>query len=94
MVKARGRYHLLCAESYEGRYSCMASSAKSIYGPYGPRYEAIPHGGHNALFRAGAGRWWSTFFGPPWYERPAILPVEFGRDGVLGPSAQPDRSQG
>ncbi len=89
MVKARGMYHLLCAESYEGRYSCMVSSAKAIYGPYGRRYEAIPHGGHNTLFCDARGRWWSTFFGPPWYERPAILPVEFGRDAVLRPASTP-----
>jgi len=85
MFKANGRYYLSCAESVNGEYHCYVASSKSIYGPYGDRYLAIPHGGHNMLFKDKNGNWWSTFFGSdgnaPFTERPAILPVEFGLDG-------------
>jgi hypothetical protein len=78
LFKAGGRYYLSCAEQIEGRYSCMVATSAKLDGPYGERYEAIPHGGHNTFFLDGQGRRWSTFFGPPWYERPAILPVRIG----------------
>jgi len=79
----------------EGRYSCCVSTSQRLYGPYGPRYEAIPYGGHNAIFRDAKGRWWSTYFGRPQYERPAIVPVRFGRDGrmMTAPSAEPKAPQ-
>ncbi len=89
LFKANGLYHLCCAEQYEGRYSCAVASSKSLLGPYGARYEAIPHGGHNMFFRDEAGRWWSTYFGSDgkasWQERPGILPVEITPDGKVRP---------
>lgn len=87
LFKANGRYYLSCSEQIDGRYSCMISTAGSIYGPYTPRYEAIPHGGHNAFFTDERGGWWSTYFGTPWPERPAILPVTFTPDGRVEPDA-------
>ncbi len=51
--------------------------------PTGERYEAIPHGGHNTFFKDDQGQWWSTFFGPPYSERAAILPVHFDGSGRL-----------
>jgi xylan 1,4-beta-xylosidase len=86
LFKANGRYYLCCAEQFDGRYSCMVSTSKSIYGPYGPRYEAIPHGGHNTFFQDGHKKWWSTYFGPPSDERPSVLPVTFSEDGRLRPA--------
>jgi beta-xylosidase len=88
LFKANGRYYFCCSEGYEGRYSCMVATSKNLYGPYGPRYEAIPHGGHNALFRDGDGQWWSTYFGPPWDERACLLKVDFADDGRLRPARQ------
>jgi xylan 1,4-beta-xylosidase len=89
LFKANGRYLLACSENIEGRYSCIIATAKSIYGPYGERYEAIPHGGHNAFFKDGKGGLWSTFFGSddgaPWQERPGILPVHFDSRGRVVP---------
>jgi hypothetical protein len=82
-LKVNGRYFLCCSEMIDGRYSCMVSTAPHIYGPYGPRYEAIPHGGHNTFFQDSNGMWWSTYFGPPWNERPSILEVVFSKEGVL-----------
>jgi len=74
----------------------MIAASEKVYGPYGARYLAIPHGGHNMLFRDKAGRWWSTFFGndprAPFRERPAILRIEIGEDRrvrPLMPTAQP-----
>ncbi len=89
LFKRNGRYHLSCGENFEGRYSCAMTSSANLFGPYGPRYEAIPHGGHNAFFKDERGQWWSTYFGSdnlaPWQERPAVLPVEFDADGRLRP---------
>ena len=81
LTKINGRYVLICAEFNDRlgtkTYDCMAATAKNIYGPYGPRYLAIPHGGHNMLFKDKQGQWWSTFFGSdpkaPFRERPAIV---------------------
>jgi hypothetical protein len=69
----------------------MAASSDSIYGPYGARYLAIPHAGHNTLFRDKAGAWWSTFFGnctgsPPFRERPAILRIALDAGGRSRPA--------
>lgn len=92
IFKTHGRYHLACAEEIEGRYSCLIATATNLFGPYGPRYEALPHAGHNMFFRDERGRWWSTFFGSdgraPWRERPGIFPIEFDADGRLR-AAQP-----
>lgn len=91
LTKIDGRYQLICAE-FNGTggprtYDCMAASAESIHGPYGERYLAIPHGGHNMLFKDKAGQWWSTFFGndatAPFRERPAIFPITIGADGHI-----------
>ena len=51
LFKASGRYYLSCAENFEGRYSCTIATSTNVYGPYGSRYEAIPHAGHNIFFR-------------------------------------------
>ncbi len=93
LFKANGRYHLSCADFTDGRYHCYVASSDRLMGPYGPRRLAIPHGGHNMFFRAPDGAWWSTFFGndgdAPFRERPALLPVEFGRDGTPRPALRP-----
>ncbi len=91
ITKAQGKYLLLCADFNPApggkTYDCMAASADSIYGPYGERYLAIPHGGHNMLFQDTQGQWWSTFFGhntlAPIHERPAILPIHINAAGKI-----------
>jgi beta-xylosidase len=92
LFKEKGRYYLTCGENYEGRYSCAASSAPSLGGPWSPRYEAIPHAGHNMFYKDGEGNWWSTFFGSdpraPFVERAAVLPVEFDIRGRIGPKGR------
>jgi len=73
-------------------YDCFSAvSTGSIYGPYTPRYRAIPHDGHNNLFQGKKGRWWATYFGSdPWAPfavgasgRPAVLPVTIAPDGTI-----------
>jgi xylan 1,4-beta-xylosidase len=86
LFKRNGLYYLCCSEQFDGRYSCMVATASKIYGPYGPRYEAIPYGGHNTFFQDRQGKWWSTYFGPPHDERPAILRIAFGEDSRLQPA--------
>ncbi len=86
MFKREGRYYLCCSEMFNGRYSCMVATSTNIFGPYGERYEAIPHGGHNTFFQDEKKNWWSTYFGMPWNERAAILPIEFADDGRLHPA--------
>ncbi|WP_168222240.1 family 43 glycosylhydrolase [Aquisphaera giovannonii] len=92
LFKANGRYYLSCAELIDGRYSCVVAESKALLGPYSPRYEAIPHAGHNVFFRDAEGRWLSTFFGSdasaPWQERPGVLPIHFDADGHLRPGAE------
>lgn len=106
LTKIAGRYHLLCADfarpdgatTHPGEengvahdYHCYAASSDTLFGPYDPRYLAIPHGGHNMIFRDKAGDWWSTFFGnsggAPFLERPAILRIEIDGDGRIRPLA-------
>ncbi len=89
MFKANGRYYLGCADACDGRYSCYIAEAPSIGGPYGARYEALPHAGHNVFFKDERGAWWSTYFGSddaaPWRERPGILPIRFDEQGRVRP---------
>lgn len=89
--KANGRYYLACSENFDGRYSCAVATSTHLYGPYGARYEAIPHAGHNTFFQDEKGRWWSTFFGSdptaPWRERPGILPIRFDENGRIQPAS-------
>lgn len=83
LFKRDGTYYMCCSEGYDGRYSCMVATSAHIYGPYPARREAIPYGGHNTIFRDANGHWWSTYFGEPWYERPAVVPVSFDPNGRL-----------
>ncbi|WP_436925220.1 family 43 glycosylhydrolase [Halosimplex amylolyticum] len=89
LFRAEGRYHLAAADFVDGDYHCYVASADDLYGPYGDRYLAIPHGGHNVFFRDADGDLWSTFFGndenAPFRERPAALRVEFDDDGRIRP---------
>ena len=91
LFKADGRYILACADHCEGRYSCYIATSTSLYGPYGQRYEAIPHGGHNMFFQDEQGQWWSTYFGSddtaPWQERPGILPIRMDPTGRIQPAS-------
>jgi hypothetical protein len=88
-TKIDDRYHLACADFIGGNYHCMVASAEKIDGPYGDRYVAVPHGGHNLFFKDRSGQWWATFFGndprAPFRERPAILQIEVGPDGRTRP---------
>ncbi len=90
LFKANGKYHLVCADFINGDYHCFASMSENIYGPYGPRYLAIPHGGHNTFFQDLDGNWWSSFFGndrnSPFRERPALVRIEFDEDGHIRPA--------
>lgn len=89
IFKANGRYYLSCADFIDGRYHCYVASSDKLMGPYGDRFLAIPHGGHNMFFHDAKNQWWSTFFGndgdAPFKERSAILPVTFGTDAEPRP---------
>jgi len=89
LTKINGRYTLICAEFIDGLYHCMAASSDKLDGPYSKRYLAVPHGGHNMLFKDKNKQWWSTFFGndpkAPFRERPAILPIDIDSDGRIRP---------
>ena len=70
-------------------FSTATSSSDRLMGPYGDRYLAVPHGGHNMIFRDRQGAWWSTFFGSdpvsPFSERLGLLRIEFSSDGRIRP---------
>lgn len=92
VFKANGRYYITGAEFVANPdggggadYNCYAAAGDSLRGPFGEKFLAIPHAGHNSFFRDRDGRWWATFFGndprAPFRERPAILQIEFLPDG-------------
>jgi hypothetical protein len=89
LTKINKQYYLVCAEFLGGDYHCMIAQSDKIYGPYGPRYLAVPHGGHNMLFKDKEGQWWATFFGndahAPFRERPGMLRIEFDAAGQVKP---------
>jgi xylan 1,4-beta-xylosidase len=89
LFKHAGRYYLSCSEIFDGRYSCTVATSTNLFGPYGERYEAIPHAGHNSFFKDERGQWWSTYFGSdetaPWQERPGVLPIQFDAGGRIVP---------
>jgi len=89
LTRHGGRYYLIAAEFLEGQYHCMVASAEQVYGPYGLRYVAVPHGGHNMFFTDKQGQWWATFFGndpkAPFRERPAVLRIELDAQGRIQP---------
>jgi xylan 1,4-beta-xylosidase len=91
LFKRAVRYYLSCSENFNGRYGCAVTSSTNLFGPYGARYEAIPHAGHNSFFKDERGQWWSTYFGSdgtaPWQERPGILPIQFDPRGRIAPGA-------
>jgi beta-xylosidase len=93
IFKANGVYHLAGAEHYDGRYSCAITTSTNLFGPYGERYEALPHGGPNMFFKDDQGRWWSSYFGSdgraPWQERAGIFPVHFDARGRVAPGPPP-----
>jgi len=93
LVKINGRYHLICAEFNDRNgvktYDCMVASSENLYGPYGKRYLALSHAGHNMFFKDLNGQWWATFFGndalSPWRERPGIIPIRMNEEGMIVP---------
>ena len=89
LFKRQGTYYFCCSEQCDGRYSCFIATSTNLYGPYGERYEAIPHGGHNMFFQDDKEQWWSSYFGSdgtgPWAERAGVLPVEFTPEGRVRP---------
>jgi len=91
VTKHNGKYYLICADFINRMYHCMVAEADNVYGPYGPRYLAIPHGGHNMFFTDKAGNWWATFFGndarAPFRERPAMLRIGLDAHGRVCPKA-------
>lgn len=92
VFKAHGKYYITGAEFTAdpgggpgADYNCYAAVGDTLRGPFGDKFLAIPHGGHNSFFPDKAGHWWGTFFGndprAPFRERAAILQLEFLPDG-------------
>ena len=93
IFKADGKYHLCCADFINGDYHCMSATSDSLMGPYGDRYCAVPHGGHNMFFRDFDGNWWSTIFGSdpsaPIHEQAGLVRVAIADDGRIAPFNPP-----
>jgi beta-xylosidase len=83
LLKIGDTYVLSGSDQFEGKYTCWIATSKSIYGPYGARYPAIPFGGHNMFFKDQDSNWWSTIFNGPINERPCILPVDIRSNGQV-----------
>lgn len=89
LFKKDERYYMAAADFVDGDYHCFIASSPNVYGPYGERYLAVPHGGHNMFFKDKIGTWWSTFFGnnqnAPFRERPGILKVTINENDRIKP---------
>jgi hypothetical protein len=91
LFKANGKYYLSTAACPlpEENYDCMTAVGDSVYGPYRKHHVSVPRGGHNVFFKDRDGQWWSTYFGGdrngPFWEKPALLRVEFAPDGTIHP---------
>ena len=87
LFKRNGLYYLGGAAFYKGRYSSVVGISSSVYGPYRQWHEAVPCGGGTNYFQDKQGNWWCAFFGnddqAPFREKPAILRVEFDREGQI-----------
>jgi beta-xylosidase len=83
LLKIADTYVLTASDHWDGKYTCWAATSKNIYGPYSARYPAIPYGGHNMFFQDTAGKWWSTIFNGPVFEKPGILPVTIEASGRI-----------
>ncbi len=102
IAKINGRYFLLGAafntDAGISTYDCMAASSDKLLGPYGDRYLAFRHAGHNMVFKDKKNQWWSTMFGnddgAPIRERPGLFRVEVDSSGKLQPYYKPTLSQG
>ena len=92
VFKANGKYYITGAEfvadpgkGEKEDYHCYAAVGDSLRGPFGPKFLAIPHGGHNSFFKDADGDWWGTIFGndprAPFQTRPGALRIEFLPDG-------------
>lgn len=100
VFKANGKYYITGAEFVRDPlnrpggedYHCYAAVGDSLRGPFGPRFLAIPHGGHNSFFRDAENHWWATIFGndprAPFQTRPGAMRIEFLPDGRFRPSAK------
>jgi len=72
-------------------YDVWVMSAPTPYGPFEKRHLALPHAGHKMVFQDHTGRWWSTWgtntkgsaVGLPFWEKPAIIPIEMDSEGKL-----------
>jgi hypothetical protein len=95
IFKADGKYHLCCADFINGDYHCMSATSDNLMGPYGDRYCAVPHGGHNMFFRDFDDNWWSTIFGSdpsaPIHEQAGLLRVTIAPEGRIAPLNPPPK---
>lgn len=99
VFKRNGKYYITGAEfvadpagGEKEDYHCYAAVGDSLRGPFGPKFLAIPHGGHNSFFKDKDGRWWGTIFGndprAPFQTRPGALLIDFRPDGHFGAAAK------
>jgi beta-xylosidase len=89
LFRYQNQYFMSCAEFKGDEYDCMVAGSPTLNSPYGERYRAVHHGGHNMFFQDKAGKLWSTFFGndpqAPFRERFSLLQIELDAKGHLQP---------
>jgi beta-xylosidase len=95
LFKRNGIYYLGGAGFYQGRYSSVVAMSTNIFGPYQNWEEAVPCGGGTDYFQDKEGNWWDAYFGndnqSPFREKPAIVKINFDKDGKISVSKdQPD----
>jgi xylan 1,4-beta-xylosidase len=87
LFKANGKYYLTAADTYQGRYSSIATISDNVLGPYSKVHEAVPCGAGGNYFKDKDGNWWCTYFGnddqSPWREKPGLVKIDFNKDGKI-----------
>ena len=95
LILAAGVYHdndgKRAGPGVKKTYDIWALSAPTPYGPFEKWHLAFPRAGRDTLFQDNSGRWWATWgcddknesVGLPFWEKPAIIPIEMDSEGKL-----------
>ncbi len=96
--KIEGKYYAFANEIINRMQSptddVFVGVAENIYGPYEPRYLAIPHASQTTVFEDPNGQLWATYSASNSdqlgvvRERPALVPLTFSPEGKIRPAAK------
>ncbi|MDN5210761.1 family 43 glycosylhydrolase [Fulvivirgaceae bacterium BMA12] len=98
LTKINGKYYFFANEITERMQTMtddvFVSEASEIFGPYAPRYIALPHASQTTIFKDKQDALWATYSGSKaddycaFRERPGVVPLEFSTLNRLRPSGK------